>query len=260
VNVLNLFSLQGKVAVVTGGSGLYGQQIASALAGAGATTIVTSRDQAGLADIEAKFSVRGTFVTALQLDQGNEQSVQALRDRVLADYGCVDVLVNNAVLRTMGGWQDPLESFESSMQANAAGLFAITRAFGDTMAERGAGSIINIGSIQGMVGPDRSLYEGMPFHGFVPDYFFHKGGMVNFTRFTASYYGDHQVRCNCISPGGIASERTTPEFAERYASRTALGRMAGSTDLMGSVVFLASDASLYITGINMPVDGGYTAI
>jgi NAD(P)-dependent dehydrogenase (short-subunit alcohol dehydrogenase family) len=127
------------------------------------------------------------------------------------------------------------------------------------MAEQGSGSIINIGSIQGMVGPDGELYEGMDFHGFVPDYFFHKGGMVNFTRFVASYYGPRNVRCNCISPGGLASHRTPDRFAERYSGRTLLGRMASGTDLMGSIVFLASDASAYVTGVNLPVDGGYTA-
>jgi NAD(P)-dependent dehydrogenase (short-subunit alcohol dehydrogenase family) len=110
-----------------------------------------------------------------------------------------------------------------------------------------------------MVGPDTTLYKGMDFHGLIPDYFFHKGGMLNFTRFVASYYGDKNVRCNCISPGGLASHRTSERFIERYSDRTFLGRMANDTDLMGSVVFLASDASLYVTGANLPVDGGYTA-
>lgn len=260
MSVLSMFSLEGKVAIVTGGAGLYGRQIATALAEAGAQTIITSRNEAGLSELEAGFMARGVAVSAHQLDQADEQSIIALRDRVMADYGRVDVLVNNAVLRIMSGWQDPLEKFEQSMQANASGLFAMTRAFGDIMAEQGSGSIINIGSIQGMIGPDRTLYDGMPFHGFVPDYFFHKGGMVNFTRFTASYYGSRNVRCNCISPGGFSSDQTPPAFDERYSTRTVLGRMANESDLMGGIVFLASDASQYVTGINMPIDGGYTAI
>jgi NAD(P)-dependent dehydrogenase (short-subunit alcohol dehydrogenase family) len=99
-----------------------------------------------------------------------------------------------------------------------------------------------------MVGPDDS-----------PDYFFHKGGMINFTKFVAAYYGKSNVRCNCISPGGIESSATPLKFVQRYSDRTFLHRMANDTDLMGTIVFLASDASLYITGTNIPVDGGYTA-
>ncbi|MFD0872281.1 MULTISPECIES: SDR family oxidoreductase [Paenibacillus] len=259
MNVMSSFSLEGKVAVVSGGSGLYGRQIASALAQAGAITQVTSRNGDKLAEIEADFAARGVQVTARQLDQAEEPSILALRDTLLDVYGRIDILVNNAVLRTMGSWQDPLETFTKSMEVNAAGLFAMTRAFGDVMARQGGGSIINVGSIQGMVGPDAEIYRDVEFHGFVPDYFFHKGGMINFTRFTASYYGKSGVRCNCISPGGMASERTPPAFIESYSRRTFLGRMAGESDLMGSIVFLASDASAYITGVNLPVDGGYTA-
>ena len=127
------------------------------------------------------------------------------------------------------------------------------------MAKAGSGSIINVASIQGMVGPDASLYKDVGFSGYIPDYFFHKGGMINFTRFVASYYGPNNVRCNCICPGGFETEDMNREFVRRYSDRTFLGRMANDTDLMGIIVFLASDASLYITGTNIPVDGGYTA-
>lgn len=257
--VMQSFSLEGKVALVTGGSGLYGRQIAVALAQAGATTNMTTRNAEQLQELENSFAREGVSVSAHVLDQESEQSILALRDRIMERHGRIDILVNNAVARTMSSWDDPLEAFDRSMRINATGMFAITRAFGDLMAERGSGSIINIGSIQGMVGADGSLYKDMGFHGFVPDYFFHKGGMVNFTRFAASYYGPKNVRCNCISPGGLASHRTPQPFVERYSERTLLGRMANDTDLMGSIVFLASDASAYVTGANLPVDGGYTA-
>ncbi|WP_135553879.1 SDR family NAD(P)-dependent oxidoreductase [Paenibacillus cymbidii] len=259
MNALASFSLQGKVAVVTGGSGLYGKQIVQALSDAGATTYFTARDQEKLAGLEQDFAAAGVTAAGLQLQQDSEESIVALKDEVIRRSGRVDVLVNNAVARTMSGWNDDAAKFDESMRINATGLFLMTRAFGDVMAEQGSGSIIQIGSIQGMIGPDGTLYEGLGFHGFVPDYFFHKGGMVNFTRFAASYYGPKGVRCNCISPGGIASYRTPEEFIKRYSSKTLLGRMANDTDLMGSIVFLASDASLYVTGVNLPVDGGYTA-
>ncbi|GAA3408080.1 SDR family oxidoreductase [Paenibacillus hodogayensis] len=259
MTVLNSFSLEGKVAVVTGGAGLYGRQIAMALAQAGAATHMTSRSSEQLPELERSFAQEGVTVTAHCFDQEQESSILALRDAVIARHGRIDILVNNAVARTMGSWDDPLEAFDRSMRINATGMFGVTRAFGDRMAEQGSGSIINIGSIQGMVGPDGTLYEGMGFHGLVPDYFFHKGGMLNFTRFVASYYGPKNVRCNCVSPGGLASHRTPQAFVERYSQRTLLGRMANETDLMGSIVFLASDASAYVTGANLAVDGGYTA-
>lgn len=259
MNVMQSFSLEGKVALVTGGAGMYGRQIALALAQAGAVTNMTSRDSGRLSELEEGFAKDGATVHAHCLDQEQESSILELRDKILAEHGRIDILVNNAVARTMGSWDDPLEAFERSMRINASGLFAVTRAFGDKMAEQGSGSIINIGSIQGSVGPDSSLYKGLGFHGLVPDYFFHKGGMLNFTRFVASYYGPRNVRCNCLSPGGLASHRTPETFIERYSERTLLGRMAGDTDLMGSIVFLASDASTYVTGANLPVDGGYTA-
>jgi NAD(P)-dependent dehydrogenase (short-subunit alcohol dehydrogenase family) len=258
--VLDTFSLKDKAALVTGGAGLYGRQILRAVAEAGAKTFVASRNVQGLEELAAKHRADGLDVTALQYDQGDEKSILALRDEVLARAGRCDVLVNNAVLRPMKkGYRDDASTFEQSMKVNATGLFIITRAFGDVMAEHGKGSIINIGSIQGMIGPDETIYCGTDISGWYPDYFFHKGGVINFTRFTASYYGSKGVRCNCVSPGGYQTEKHLPLFVKQYSERTFLGRMANDTDLMGVIVFLASDASVYITGTNIPADGGYTA-
>jgi NAD(P)-dependent dehydrogenase (short-subunit alcohol dehydrogenase family) len=261
MNILNQFSLQGKTALMTGGSGMYGRQIVGALAEAGARTLIASRDLAALEKVATEHRALGQDVTALELDQGDEASIIALRDEVQKRFGCLDILVNNAVLRPMkSGYQgeDAATTFAESMQVNATGLFLITRAFGDLMAERKQGSIVNIGSIQGMIAPDPAIYKGTDMSGWYPDYFFHKGGMINFTRFIGSYYGAHGIRCNCISPGGFFSNQ--PEtFVRQYSEKTFLGRMAGDADLQGIVVFLASDASAYITGTNIPVDGGYTA-
>jgi NAD(P)-dependent dehydrogenase (short-subunit alcohol dehydrogenase family) len=257
-----MFSLEGRVAVVTGGAGLYGRQIVGALAEAGARVFVAARTLEPLEELAAAHRAAGRRVDALSFDQGDEASVLALRDAVLRESGgAVDVLVNNAVARTMArGMEDDAAAFAESMRINATGLFAVTRAFGNAMAARGkGGSIVNIGSIQGMVGPDEWIYEGTGMHGFYPDYFFHKGGMVNFTRFAAAYYGRHGVRCNCLSPGGFRTEKMPERFVEQYSRRTFLGRLAGEEDLGGPVVFLASDASAYVTGVNLPVDGGYTA-
>ena len=258
MSVLDTFSLKNKVAVMTGGAGLYGRQIAEALAEAGAKTFMASRDLAKLEEQARLFRDKGLDVTALQVDQSDERSVSDLLAGVLARAGRVDVLVNNAVLRPMKDWASPAEDFARSMAVNATGLFVITRAFGEQMAKQGGGgSIINVGSIQGMVGPDYSLYEGLGW-GTPADYFFHKGGMIQLSRFVASKLGPKGVRCNTISPGGFFANQD-PRFVERYDARTFLGRMANEQDLKGIIVFLASDASAYITGANIPVDGGYTA-
>jgi len=244
MGVLEQFRLDGKTALVTGGSGLVGRQIVEALAGAGAKVLIASRNPA---------QVEQSGIATLQFDQGDAASIERLAEQA----GAIDILVNNAVIRPMKEWDDPAEDFATSMRVNATGLFLVLRAFGNHMAERGRGSIINIGSIQGSVGPDYSLYEGLDW-GTPPDYFFHKGGMMQLTRFAAAKLGPRGVRVNCLSPGGFFNDQN-PTFVQRYNARTFLGRMAGATDLQGAIVFLASDASAYVTGVNLPVDGGYTA-
>ena len=260
MTILDRFSLSGKVALITGGAGKYGRQLASALAEAGAVTYIASRNLEALQKTASELCARDLKVVALTYDQGDESSILALRDDILKGHERLDVLVNNAVARTMKkGYHDDRSTFAESMSVNATGVFLVTRALGDVMAKQRQGSIINVGSIQGMIGPDPTIYEGTAMHGWYPDYFFHKGGMINFTRFVASYYGEHGIRCNCVSPGGLFTETTPDRFVRQYSARTFLNRMANDTDLMGIVVFLASDASVYITGANIPVDGGYTA-
>jgi NAD(P)-dependent dehydrogenase (short-subunit alcohol dehydrogenase family) len=257
MTVIDSFKLNGKVALVTGAAGLCGRQIARALGEAGATLYMASRNVDGLGDLADQFAKEGFRAEALRLDQAEEASIQGTLDTIVRKTGGVDILVNNAVLRTMKDWSSPSADFAKSMAVNATGLFLMTRMFGDHMASRGGGSIINIGSIQGTVGPDFTLYKGLGW-GTPPDYFFHKGGMLQLTRFAASKLGPRGVRVNAISPGGFLAGQD-PVFIERYCQRTFLGRMANDTDLAGAVVFLASDASAYVTGTNIMVDGGYTA-
>lgn len=259
MNVMEFFSLKGKVALMVGGAGRYGRQITRALVQAGATTYVTTRDKGRLEALELQFRKEALDPRVVYMDQSVEESISELRDLIMDRHRRIDILVNNAVSRPMKSWNDDTALFAESMTVNATGIYSVTKIIGNVMERQKSGSIIQIGSMQGMIGPDATLYEGFDFHGFLPDYFFHKGGMINFTKFVASYYGKSGVRCNCISPGGIESYMTPPEFVERYGKRTFLNRMANDTDLMGIIVFLASDASLYITGANIPVDGGYTA-
>lgn len=257
MSVLDLFRLNGKVALVTGGAGLYGRQIVEALAGAGAKVFIASRNLSSLQQHAARWVKDDLDLTALQLDQSVQESVEKTLEAIVGRGGGVDVLVNNAVLRPMKDWASPAADFAASMVVNATGVFMMTRTFGEHMAQRGHGSIINVCSIQGMVGPDFTLYEQLDWST-PPDYFFHKGGLLQLTRFAAAKLGPSGVRVNAISPGGFFTDQD-PRFVERYNARTFLGRMANDTDLSGVIIFLASDASAYITGTNIPVDGGYTA-
>jgi NAD(P)-dependent dehydrogenase (short-subunit alcohol dehydrogenase family) len=259
MNILDRFSLKGKVALITGGAGLYGRQIVEALLQSGAKTYCASRNIENLVKLAEEMKIKGYELYPMQLDLASEESILKLKNDIEEKEGRVDVLVNNAVLRPVKSWLDDASRFRESMDVNSTGLFLITRAFGELMKKNKSGSIINIGSIQGMIGPDATLYKDLNMTGYIPDYFFHKGAMINFTRFVASYYGPDNIRCNCISPGGFQVETHDKTFVKRYSDRTFLGRMANDTDMMGMIVFLASDASLYVTGTNIPVDGGYTA-
>ncbi|WP_417554590.1 SDR family NAD(P)-dependent oxidoreductase [Microbacterium sp.] len=256
-SIARMFDLTGRVALVTGGGGSYGREIVRALALAGAETYVASRDIDALAELKLQYAQEGISIRVLRLDQGDEKSILEARDAIKREAGRLDILVNNAVARpAVTGMNEDAARWDESFHVNATGLLVVTRSMAEIMSE--GGSIINIGSMMGLVGVEPTNYAGTDMQGWYPDYHFHKGGMVNVTRFFASYYGSRGIRCNCINPGGL--EAGQPElFLKNYAERTCLGRLAQKGDLAGSVIFLASSASNYITGTNLPVDGGYTA-
>jgi NAD(P)-dependent dehydrogenase (short-subunit alcohol dehydrogenase family) len=253
-------SLNGKVIIQFGGTGLLGRALVKSLASAGATLVVASRNRAALQSLADTESAGDRIVLIEETDIGSEASLTALRDRVLAKHGRIDGIVFNAVSRPMRTMDDDLKIWRESMETNATGFFATCRVFGDAMAKQGGGSIVNIASIYGMVGSNLSLYEGTTMTT-APDYFFHKGGMINLTRYLASHYGAQKVRVNVVSPGGIYNPETpqAAEFITRYNKITMLGRMCDAAEVGGAVIFLLSDASTYVTGANIPVDGGHTA-
>lgn len=256
--MLETFSLKQKVALVTGGAGLYGQQIVRALAESGARTYIASRSLDALECLASEHRARGHDVRALRLDQTDETSIAAVRDTIVLESGTLHILVNNAVARpAKDGYFSAAAALDESMHVNGTGLILVTRAMGEVMAD--GGSIINIGSIMGLIGTEPLNYKGTDMQGWYPDYFFHKGGMSNLTRFLASYYGARRIRVNCVHPGGLQMASHPEAFVKNYSERTCLGRLANDTDLMGIIVFLAADASTYVTGTNIPVDGGYTA-
>lgn len=260
MTVLDTFSLKGKTALCTGGAGLYGRQIVTALAQAGAKTFIAARDVSRLEAVAAEERAAGNDVTALSLDLDQDASIEALHRTIIEQAGRCDILINNAVTRSaISGWDHDLEDYDRSLRVNASALFKLTSLFGKTMAAQKSGSIVNIGSMMGMVGIEMGNYLGTDMQANPsPIYHYEKGGMINFTRWAASILGKDNVRVNCLSPGGLYSGQPAP-FVKNYSDRTQLGRMANETDLMGAIVFLSSDASAYITGTNIPVDGGYTA-
>lgn len=262
MSILDRFSLKGKIALVTAGAGpLFGSSLSEALAEAGATLISASRSRPRNEEFAAGLRSRGYDAVGMEFELGNPDSARKLREEVIGRFGRLDVLVNSALMRDAygGGFEDQtFEQWEKCGRGDLAGLFHICQLFVPDMVRQGHGSIINISSIYGAVSNDPTLYEGTTMKQ-PPNYTFVKAGMVNFTRYLACYYGKQGVRANCISPGGYFDNQPGP-FVEAYCKRVPIGRMLGNEDIKGAVVFLASDASQYVTGHNLLVDGGWTAL
>ncbi len=267
---MELFSLDNKIAIVTGALGLIGQKHCEALTAAGATVIVADIDTTAAAAFALQL---GTKHLGIGLDVTDKESIVQLRDTVLEKYGSIDILVNNAgindkfeepaMAKELSAFENyPLEAFQQSINVNIVGVFLCSQILGQVMAERGKGSIINVASTYGVVGPDQSIYRdenGQQTFYKSAAYPVTKGAVVNFTRFLAAYWGNKGVRVNTLSPGGVENNQDI-SFINNYSAKTLLGRMAKADDYQGALIFLASDASSYMTGANLIVDGGWTAI
>ncbi len=260
----NRFSLNGKIAMVTGGTGLFGKPISTALAEAGAHVIIASRNITKCSELANELKSSGFSAEGCYLDLAKEVSITALVDHTINNHGRIDILVNNAVSRE--GYkklEDTTKSdWEAAQSINATGLMLITKYIVAEMVKQNSGSIINIGSIQGAVGPNFEVYGNTGMTSPL-NYTYDKWGMVGLTKWMANYYGKYNVRVNCISPGGygpgVEAAFGENEFTENYRRLTPLGRFANDEDIKGPVIFLASDASAYITGHNLLVDGGWTS-
>ena len=261
IHIRELFSLQGRVALVTGGAGRYGQQISTALAEAGATVIVASRGVGKCEEFAARLRREGFDAEGLALDLTEEESVESLASQIESRWEKLDVLVNNAVtVRAEPLDRHSVDDWAQAMDCNSTVLYRACRIFGNVMSRKGGASIVNMGSIYGVVSPDFRIYAGHDEMTNPPSYGFAKAGMIQLTRYLAVYFGPLGIRVNCLSPGGLYSATMPGKFVEKYGYRTPLGRMAGANDIKRAAVFLASDASAYITGQNLLVDGGYTAL
>jgi len=270
---VNDFRLDGQVALVTGALGLLGREHLKALGNAGAKLVVTDISEEGCRAFARELTGMGIDAWGQAADVTDKDSLLRLRDAAFARMGRVDVLVNNAALdeKVEGAGVARLEAskfenlsvetFRRSLDVNVTGVFLASQVFGSPMAEHGGGSIINVASTYGLVAPDQSLYQssdGTQLFYKSAAYPTTKGAVLQLTRYLAAYWGHRGVRVNALCPGGVSNGQSE-DFVARYTQKTPLGRMANRSDYQGAVVYLASEASRYMTGATLVVDGGFTA-
>lgn len=264
--VTQLMDLKGRVALITGGAGHIGSAMAEAIAELGGNIVILDIDAQQAEAVASRLVKEYAVETmAIQVDLGNDERVRAMPAEVIKKFGRLDILVNNAALvgtSNLKGWGVPfkeqsVETWRKAMDINLTAVFVLTQACAEALEASGHGSIINIGSIYGLVGPQMALYDGTNL-GNPGAYAASKGGLLQLTRWLASVMAP-KVRVNSITFGGIFREHKDP-FLSRYVARTLLGRMGVEEDAKGAVAYLASDLSAYVTGQNIVVDGGWTAL
>jgi len=276
-DTIDRFRLDGRVCIVTGALGLLGREHCRALAGAGARVVVADLDESACRDFAASLADElkldaDAAPVALGFDVTAPDEVDDALERCLDATMTVHALVNNAAVNDTVENPDanaelsrfenyPLELWRRSIEVNVTGTFLCSQRFGKVMADQGRGSIVNIGSTYGVSGPDQSLYErpdGSQTFYKTPAYPTTKGAVIQFTRYLAAYWGRSGVRVNTLTPGGVENAQPV-HFQSEYGKRTPLGRMANRSELGGALIWLCSDASSYVTGANICVDGGWTA-
>ncbi len=268
------FDLTGRLAVVTGGVGLLGAEFCKTLAEAGAAVAVVDLNGAAAEKVAAGLVADGYRAIAAPTDITNPESVNAMVEMVVKEFGRLDILVTSAALDPKfdpdaaakciapGAFEDyPLEQWNAALNVNLTGMFLVTQACVKQMNVQGQkGSIINICSTYGLNGPDQRIYikDGVRV-AFKPVYYtVTKGGVLGFTKYLAAYYAETEIRVNALTPGGVFNNHEE-YFVKNYSAKTILGRMAKKDEMNGALLFLASDASSYMTGNNVVVDGGWTA-
>ena len=268
MNTFDLFSMKGKKVLITGGRAMYGLGATMALADAGADIYLASHTiESAQALVDGLRETKNVNVKALPFDLNDPKSIEALVAETIADAGRIDAFVHCSRILPSGGegrgWdQDPIQ-LEQNVRVNSAGSMYLISLVGEQMIRQKSGSIVVFGSMMGLIGVEKHNYDGNPQMGpgsYSPAYAVDKSGLTAWVRHAASYYGQYGVRINAVCPGGLQSERTNPLFAETYSLHTQVGRLAGQDDIKGPILLLASDASAYLTGLSIPVDGGYTCI
>jgi gluconate 5-dehydrogenase len=258
MGVLETFRLDGKIALVTGGSRGLGLQIAEALGEAGARLAITARREPGLQEAASRLNERGIEAMSVTCDISNNEQVEEAVRSVLDRFGQIDILVNNAGATWGAPFEEiPLEAWDKVIRTNVDGTFFVSRAVGLHMIQRAKGGrIINIASVAGLRGTDPRVLPALPYNT-------SKGAVVNFTRALAATLAEHNITVNCICPGFFPTKMsavTIERGHDRIIDATPLRRVGNDQDLKGIAVLFASDASAFITGQVIAVDGGATAI
>jgi NAD(P)-dependent dehydrogenase (short-subunit alcohol dehydrogenase family) len=265
-----VFDLTGRVAVITGGAGLLGRHHAAAIVGAGGIPVLVDLPRADPGAAAARLSEAGHIAAGYGADITREAEIEKVRESVMAAFGRIDILINNAANNPKveepesGAWTRvesfPPDVWESDLAVGLTGAFLCCKVFGSEMARHRRGVILNIASDLSVISPDQRLYRRPG----LPDdeqpvkpvtYSVVKTGLIGLTRYLATYWAGQGVRVNALSPGGVFTGQPT-EFVQRLSERIPLGRMAAEDEYEGAVVFLCSDASSYLTGANIVIDGG----
>ena len=265
-----LFSLANKVVVVTGGAGLLGQVFCQALVDVGAHVAIVDLNLESAETVAKRINKSDAQkVVAFGSDITSPESVTQMVANVVKQLGRIDVLVNNAASKGSSldaffeSFEDySLKTWREVMSVNIDGLFLVAQAVGKQMKKQGGGSIIQTSSIYGVVAPDQRIYEGSEYNGRPINtpavYSASKSAVNGLTNYLATYWASSKIRVNSLTPGGIASGQNS-EFNKKYSNRVPLGRMGEASELVGALIYLASDASSYVTGQNLIVDGGLSA-
>jgi NAD(P)-dependent dehydrogenase (short-subunit alcohol dehydrogenase family) len=269
--IFDKFSLKGQVALVTGGAGLLGKQFSRTLAEAGAQVVVADLNEDAAKSVASALSQQGYAAIGVAVDVTDPESTHAMVAAAVETYGRLDVLVCSAALDPKfepqhqgqhgNSFEDyPLKSWKEALDVNLTGMFLSIQAAVKPMKEQNHGSIILICSTYGLVGPDQRIYEreGQPKQFKPVFYSVTKSGVMGLTRYLATYYAGTNIRANALTPGGVYNNHDDV-FLKNYTARTVLGRMANQDEMNGALLFLASEASSYMTGSNVVVDGGWTA-
>jgi 2-deoxy-D-gluconate 3-dehydrogenase len=269
--IFDRFSMHGKTALVTGGAGLLGREFCRTLAEAGAVVYIAEITSALAEPVADELSRAGYQARAVGMNITKPEEIRQVVEAIAADTGRLDAVVNSAALDPKfdpthdfagnNAFEDyPLQSWQEAVDVNLTGAFLVSQACARQMVKQGKGSIINICSMYGLVGPDQRIYEkpGQP-PTFKPVYYpVTKAGILGLTRYIATYYAGTQIRANALTPGGVFNQNDET-FLKHYSARAVMGRMANKDEMNGAILFLASDASSYMTGANLVVDGGWTA-
>lgn len=259
-----LFTLRGRTCLITGGAGILGRKMSTALMDHGARVAVIDRDAARVDELIGG-AANPQRMRGYVGDIRERGDVERMARDISADFGEVDVLINNAAAKSPNFFAPfesfPLEDWDFVMGVNLTAAMLCCQVFGARMAERGRGSIVNTLSIYGLVAPDQRIYEGSEYEGRPINtpavYSASKAALWGLTKYLSTYWGARGVRVNAITPGGVYSGQNET-FVQRYSARVPLGRMGNSDELSGALVYLASEASSYVTGQNLIVDGGLT--